>query len=254
MRRAPARASGAPRPPAPAGGVRGSAATPGGSAAASPDSAAMVGSGAASPGSAVAVPASGPAAAGVDAAGRQARHTTPPTASVIPRPISSHHTHPANGPPDPACPEARCSVPVARTRAQLAASPGSTSTTGGPGSSAANAHGDGASVNLRHPSTENGSWTPLMAYARAPSGTGRGQATRTTRPSTSNGNARGGATPPPSASTHHHQAPSPVSRSAWRQPSPAGIRSPEPGRRSVAPPLPSSTYTSMIGWRIPNAP
>jgi hypothetical protein len=253
MRRAPSSVARWSGTPAAAGAVLGSAAAVD-PAAASPASAAGLGSGAASPASAVAVLGSGAAAMGVAAAGRQARHTTPPTASAIPRPISSHHTHPASGPLDPAGIVARWSMPVARMRSQVAASPGSTSTTGGPGSSAANAHGDGASVNRRHPSTENGSCTPLIAYTRAPSGTASGQATRTTRPSTSNGSASGGATPPPSASTRHHQAPSPVSRNAVRQPSPSGIRSPEPGSSSVAPPLPSSTYTSMIGWRIPNAP
>jgi hypothetical protein len=104
-----------------------------------------------------------PTARGAGGAGRQARQTTPVTARIIPRPISSHHTHPPHAPLPRTGPGARWSAPVARTRSHVAASPGSTSTIGGPGSSAANAQGDGALSKGRQPSAENGSWTPLMA-------------------------------------------------------------------------------------------
>jgi hypothetical protein len=97
------------------------------------------------------------------AAGCQARHATPTTAMVIPRPISAHHSQTPAAPAAPAAPSARWSAPVVRMRCHVAASPGSTSTTGGPGSSAAKAQGAGASAKGRQPSAENGSWTPLMA-------------------------------------------------------------------------------------------
>jgi hypothetical protein len=96
-------------------------------------------------------------------AGRRVRHTTPRIAMPIPRPINAHHTQAPPRPRAPITAAARGSSPLERMACHTAASPGRTSTTGGPGSSAAKAHGDGVSVNRRQPSAEKGSYTPLMA-------------------------------------------------------------------------------------------